>query len=53
VLSQLSPKTVIGQRRGAFGAEALVQRSGIPKDVAIEPASLDDIMVYMAKEANS
>ncbi len=49
-ISQLSESTV-AKRQNAFGAEALVRRSRVPKDYAVEPASLEDIMVFMAKEA--
>ena len=50
-LAQLPKGSVVGQRRGSFGAEALVRRSIVPKSYALEPATLEDIMVFMAKEA--
>jgi len=50
-LDNLGPGAVVGQRRGAFGAEALVIRDKIPQGLATEPAGVEDIMVYMVKES--
>ncbi len=49
--SALDKCSIKGQRHSAFGVEALVLKDQIPSSFTVEPASIEDIMVYMAKEA--
>lgn len=48
-LQELDETAVIGVRESSFGAEALVQRSLVPAGMLIESATLDDIIVFLAK----
>ena len=48
--SALSADAVIGARQNTFGVDALVLRHRIPRDIASDPASLEDIMLYYVKE---
>ena len=49
--SRIDPNAVMGKRSGAFGVEALVLRERIPDGLTVEKASIEDIMVYMARGA--
>lgn len=51
-LNLISPEEIKGVRHGQFGKEALVTREGITsiKNGCIEPATLEEIMLYMVKE---
>ena len=35
---------------GAYGVEALVDRDRVPRDLLVERASLEDIILYLVKE---
>jgi len=49
-LRAIAPDAVKGKRQSAFGVEALVLRDKVKGDYLIDPASIEEIMVYMAKE---
>lgn len=49
-LSELEPAAVAGQRTSAYGTEALVRRSLIPSSFVTQHTSLEDIILFMAKE---
>lgn len=49
-LEQLPEEAVKGIRRHAFGAEALVLRSAVPKDMITDKVSLEEIMLLLLKE---
>jgi len=49
-LRGIAPDAVKGKRQSAFGVEALVLRDKVKGDYLIDPASIEEIMVYMAKE---
>lgn len=51
-IDALSPAAVVGVRRSAYGAEALVHREMLPANMAYEPATLESIMLYHVKEAH-
>ena len=42
----LPPEAVAGYRKSEFGVTALVKRYQMPGHAAVEPATLDDIMLY-------
>lgn len=50
-LARLSPAAVHGVRDGEFGVEALVEREKAPSSVQLDPAGIEDIIVFLAKEA--
>lgn len=47
--AELPADAVIGIRQHQFGEEALVWRAKMPHGAALEPASLEDIMIYYNK----
>lgn len=48
-LDALDPAAVLGFRDGKFGVTALVRKYLIPGRLQVEPATLDDIMLYSIK----
>ena len=48
-LTELAPATVVGYRDSDFGVTALVKRYEMPGDLAVENATLDDLMLYSIK----
>ncbi len=48
-LRELDEKAILGVRESSFGAEALVERSLAPTGLMIDPVTLDDIIVFLAK----
>lgn len=45
----LDPEAVKGKRVNNYGINALVERSKIPLSMNVEPASIEDIMLFMVK----
>lgn len=45
-LQSLDPASVVAYRIGEFGAGALVLRDKVPRDLSLERASIEDIMLY-------
>jgi len=43
-------EAVHSMRVGSYGAEALVERDFMPKDLLVERATLEDIILYLSKE---
>lgn len=41
----------VGLRRNAFGAETLALKNNVPENLATDPATLEDIMLFYAKGA--
>ena len=50
-LAQLPPEAVRCQKRNPYGVEAMVQRSAVPAGIAVSPISMEELFVFMAKEA--
>ena len=50
-LSAIEPSAVIGQRVSAFGVEAIVRRDTVPEGVSIAPVGIEELFVFMVKEA--
>ena len=50
-LAELNPAAIRGKKVTAWGTEALVCRSMIPAGFEIKPISIEDLFVFMAKEA--
>ena len=50
-LSAIEPSAVIGKRVSAFGVEAIVRRDTVPEGVSIDPVGIEELFVFMVKEA--
>lgn len=50
-LESIEPSAVIAKREHRFGVQALVIRNAVPKDLTLDAATLEDIMVFYIKEA--
>ena len=50
-LAALNPAAVLGLRHIGYGAEALVEREKVPAGMEITPVGLEDIFVFMVKDA--
>ena len=49
-LRNIPEEAVHGKRVGAYGVEALVEREYMPRDVVVDRAALEDIILYLSKE---
>ena len=49
-LAAVDPAVVHGKRIGEYGAEALVDRDRAPRNLLVERPTLEDIILYLAKE---
>ena len=49
-LAAVDPTIIHGKRIGEYGAEALVDRDRAPRDLLVEKPTLEDIILYLAKE---
>ncbi|WP_195573886.1 ABC transporter ATP-binding protein [Paenibacillus sp. 1001270B_150601_E10] len=49
-LARIDPSLIQGVRQHQFGAEALVERSSLPGAWTVERATIEDIMIFFAKE---
>ena len=49
-LAAVDPIIIHGKRIGEYGAEALVDRDRAPRDLLVEKPTLEDIILYLAKE---
>lgn len=50
-LLNIEPSAVIGKRVSSFGAEAIVRRDAVPAGMSIAPVGIEELFVFMAKEA--
>ncbi len=50
-LEALEEGAVLHRKDTAYGSEALVRREAIPADLRISPVSIEELFVYMVKEA--
>lgn len=48
-LSAIDPGALVGYRAGEFGVTALVKKYRVPAGFLVEPATLDDVMLYSIK----
>ena len=51
-LPLLSPTAVLHRKENPYGAEVLVQRDAVPADWKVSPVSIEELFVFMVKEAN-
>ena len=49
-LKREDPAALHGVRLGQYGAEALVERDRAPRDMVVDRATLEDIILHLAKE---
>ena len=49
-LAAIDPAIIHGKRIGEYGAEALVDRDEAPRDLLVERPTLEDVILYLAKE---
>lgn len=50
-LQRIVPEAIKHKKESPYGVEALVLRSGVPSDLHISPISIEELFVYMVKEA--
>lgn len=50
-LSTLDSKAVLHKKESAYGAEAIVLRNSVPSNMTIRPVSIEELFVFMVKEA--
>ena len=50
-LGNIDPAAVIGKKQSAYGAEAIVLRSAIPSGLTFSPVDLEQLFIFMVKEA--
>ena len=50
-LSQLDPDAIKSRKVSLYGAEALVLRNAVPMGWSVGPVSIEDLFVFMVKEA--
>lgn len=48
-MAAVAPSAVHGIRETGFGVEALVEREKVPRGLATDPVSIDDIIVFMVR----
>ncbi len=50
-LEALDADSVLHKKVSPYGAEAIVKRNSIPSDMAVSPVSVEELFIYMVKEA--
>ena len=50
-LEELHPEAVRSKKVTPYGVEALVRRDGVPEGWNLSPVGIEELFVYMAKEA--
>ena len=50
-LPLLSPAAVLHRKENPYGAEVLVLREAVPQDWKISPVSIEELFIFMVKEA--
>ena len=50
-LSELEKAAVKGVKTSPYGVEALVRRDGVPADLPVSPVSIEELFIFMVKEA--
>lgn len=50
-LQSIAPEAIRHKKESPYGVEALVLRSGVPRDFHVSPISIEELFVYMVKEA--
>ena len=50
-LSVIDPRAVIGRKINAYGGEMLVRRTAVPAELSVSPISIEELFLFMIKEA--
>lgn len=50
-LESISPEAVIGRKRNPYGVSAIVRRDAVPAGMKQTPVSIEELFVFMTKEA--
>ena len=50
-LQKLPENTVKYKKENAYGVEAMVLRNAVPSGISISPISIEELFVFMVKEA--
>lgn len=50
-IAELAPEAVLHKQESSYGAEALVARDAVPAGMSLSPISIEELFVYMIKEA--
>ena len=50
-LAELPENAVMHKKENPYGVEAIVRREGLSADLAVNPVSIEELFVYMAREA--
>ena len=50
-LEELDPAAIRGKKISPYGVQALVRRDGVPDGMPVSPVSLEELFIFMAKEA--
>lgn len=51
-LKELRPSAIKGKKESAYGAQAIVRRDDVPSGWSLSPVSIEDLFVFMIKEAD-
>ena len=51
-LSALPPQAVIGRKETAYGVEAIAARDAVPAGLSLSPIDIEELFIFMVKEAN-
>ena len=51
-LSALPPEAVIGRKETAYGVEAIAARDAVPAGLSLSPIDIEELFIFMVKEAN-
>ena len=50
-LGSISSSAIVGIKETAYGSEAIVERDAVPKGVDVGPVDIEQLFIFMAKEA--
>ena len=50
-IKELDPNAILYKKENAYGVDAMVQRNGVPAGTSISPISIEELFVFMVKEA--
>lgn len=50
-LRSVDPACIIGKKENAFGVEAILRRDAVMERMQVSPVSIEELFVFMAKEA--
>ncbi len=50
-LASLDRNAIIGSKTNAYGGEVLIRRSGVPDGMAVSPITVEELFLFMIKEA--